>query len=113
MKIHALIRADIGIPFYKVKVGEYFHYIVFENGRKPRSTTLFEHSQVFKKVDQVGAVDYPYNQSSEENTMFIGERVLVKVVRKTSKSYKDYVREVEQLLEQVNQVVRFIEPDER
>lgn len=98
MKIHTLIQADLGIPFYKVKVGEYFQHIIFESNVGPRSTHLFEHSQVFMKVDQVGAIDYPYNKAAEENTIFIGERAMVKVVKKTDKKYKNYVKEVEELL---------------
>jgi hypothetical protein len=104
MKIQILIQADAGIPFYLVEVGQYFQYINSNSTIRHRSDHIFEHSQVFKKVDQVGAIDYPYNKSSEENTMFIGEKALVKVIKKTDKRYKNYVKEVEQLLSDVNKL---------
>jgi hypothetical protein len=108
MKIQTLIQADLGIPFYQVKVGEYFQYIIFETNIGPRSKHLFEGSQVLMKVDQVGAIDYPYNKAAEENTMFVGEKALVKVVRTTDKKYKTYVKEVEKLLGEFNEFIDLV-----
>jgi len=90
MKIQALAQVESGIPFYKVKVGEYFKLVSSHN--PPIAA-------VFKKVDEVGAIDYPYDQHSEESTLFIGERTLVVVIKKNSKIFKEYSKEIEELIQ--------------
>ena len=104
MKIHALIQANTGIPFYKVKIGEYFQHTVFEGGHYVGSLYLYDAGQVLKKVDTVGAIDYPYDKSSEENILFISDKEIVKVVKRTDKVYKEYTKEVEALLHRWNDI---------
>jgi hypothetical protein len=96
MKIQELVRAEKGIPFYQVKIGEYFQFIISGNHYYESiedSPYIYSKTQVLKKIDEVGAIDYPYDRASEENTLFVGDKVIVKVIRKTSKAYKEYSKE--------------------
>jgi hypothetical protein len=98
MKIQSLTDTR-AIPFYRLKDGELFKLSEYE---RVTSEHLFLVNQVLMKVDHVGAIDYPYDRIlTDENVMFIGEKQLVQVVKKTHKEYKNYVIECEKLLNQM------------
>jgi hypothetical protein len=111
MKIQALILANSGIPFYKVKVGQFFQHSIDSNDTTEMFGHFYDKSQVFMKVDQIGAVDYPYDFQAEDNMMFISEKAMVKVVRKTDKSYKNYIHAAEQLLNQFQEFQELVKKD--
>jgi len=97
MKIQLLTEFR-GIPFYRLKDGELFRLPEYE---RATSEHLFLVNQILMKVDHVGAIDYPYDRIlTDENVMFIGEKQIVQVVKKTHKEYKNYVAECERLLNQ-------------
>lgn len=104
MKIQTLVKANSGIPFYTLSNGEFFQFIVFTNGKLDSSPYLFEQCQVLMKVDRVGAIDFPYDAYAEENTLYIEDKMLVKVIKKTDKIYKKYTKEAQQLLAKYNKV---------
>lgn len=95
MKISRLIQANVGIPFYRLKPGAFFQIVIFaEDGTvRPRSEYIYEDQPILMKVDRIGAIDFPYTQKYDERIQFIHEKRLVHVVKKTEKTYKDYLRE--------------------
>lgn len=106
MKIPTLIQCNVGIPFYAVKEGQYFQFLIFDVSGEliTKTSPFFEYSQVMMKVNIAGALDYPYEFG--QDMQFIHDFTIVQIVKKTDKVYKNYVREIKYLTEKFNLIVR-------
>lgn len=95
MKISNLIQVEVGIPFYRLKPGAFFQLVRFDEAGQPqpRSEYIYEDYPILMKVDEVGAIDYPYTQKNDERIQFVHEKQLVHVIKKTERIYKTYVKE--------------------
>ena len=95
MKILRLNQAHIGVPFYTLKTGDFFQFLVYDDNGvlRPRSEVLYESDKVLMKSDIIGAIDYPYDKSAEENTLYVHEKEIVQVIKRTHKVFKTYVKE--------------------
>jgi hypothetical protein len=95
MKILQLIKANVGVPFYQLKPGAFFQIVIMDHEGvvRPRSPYFYEDQPILMKVDAIGAIDFPYTQKNDERLQFVQEKTLVYVVKKTTKSFKAYIKE--------------------
>lgn len=93
MKLSKLIVSQFSVPFYTLKEGTMFELIVDNEYDiiERRSDKIYETKPILMKTDMVGAKDWPYNQTGLEHTIYINEKTLVQVIKKSNREFKNYV----------------------
>jgi hypothetical protein len=105
MKLSRLVQSNTGVPFYKLKEGDLFRFIIEVRNIGDHFfspyylITNIESDQILMKVDQCGAIDYPHNIDIAETVLYIHDKEIVQIIEKTDKLYEEYLSLKEMLKE--------------